>query len=162
MKKTVEYRHQVLSPKQLLESWQGHRNLTRRVIEAFPEHAFFEFSIGGMRPFAEMVKELLAIAEPGLREIVTGKTEVFDEHRDFGSTKARFLQFWDEATEKINGLWEKMEAVDFQKEFTSFGQFPGTVQSALFYFIENEIHHRGQGYVYLRSLGIAPPLFYER
>jgi uncharacterized damage-inducible protein DinB len=26
----------------------------------------------------------------------------------------------------------------------------------------NEIHHRGQGYVYLRTLGIEPPPFYER
>ena len=28
--------------------------------------------------------------------------------------------------------------------------------------IDNEIHHRGQGYVYLRALGIEPPPFYER
>ncbi|MEM8509962.1 MAG: DinB family protein [Bacteroidota bacterium] len=162
MEKTAENRQQVLSSDQLLESWQGHRSLTRRVIEAFPEDAFFELSIGGMRPFAGMVKELLAIAEPGLREMATGKTETFDEYRDFGNTKAKLLQHWDEATEKINALWEKIEGVDFQKEILSFGQFPGTVQSSLFYFIENEIHHRGQGYVYLRSLGIVPPLFYER
>jgi uncharacterized damage-inducible protein DinB len=30
------------------------------------------------------------------------------------------------------------------------------------YAIDNEIHHRGQGYVYLRALGIEPPPFYER
>ena len=28
--------------------------------------------------------------------------------------------------------------------------------------VDNEIHHRGQGYVYLRALGIAPPAFYDR
>ncbi|MEJ6979249.1 DinB family protein [Pedobacter sp. P351] len=28
--------------------------------------------------------------------------------------------------------------------------------------IDNEIHHRGQAYVYLRSLGITPPFFWER
>ncbi|MGZ5248500.1 MAG: DinB family protein [Flavitalea sp.] len=32
----------------------------------------------------------------------------------------------------------------------------------MFYFIDNEIHHRGQGYVYLRSLGIEPPFFWDR
>lgn len=32
----------------------------------------------------------------------------------------------------------------------------------ILYAIDNEIHHRGQGYVYLRSLGIEPPPFYER
>ena len=36
---------QVISKEDLLNHWQGHRNLTRRVIEAFPEKDFFEFSI---------------------------------------------------------------------------------------------------------------------
>jgi len=153
---------QVISPEQWLDHWQGHRNLTRRMIEAFPEKDFFEFSIGGMRPFADLIKELLAIAEPGLREIVTGKKEPLEEERDFGHTKSIFLELWDESTEKINALWKQMDTIDFQKEILSFGEFPGTVQSSLFYFLDNEIHHRGQGYVYLRALGIEPPLFYER
>ncbi|MEJ7681733.1 MAG: DinB family protein [Segetibacter sp.] len=34
--------------------------------------------------------------------------------------------------------------------------------SSIFYFIDNEIHHRAQGYVFLRSLGIEPPHFWER
>ncbi len=154
--------NEVITPEQLLEYWQSHRRLTRKVIEAFPEKDFFEFSIGGMRPFSEITKELLAIAEPGLREIVTGKLEKFDEHRDYGNKKAMLLKSWDESTVKIDELWQKIESVDFQKEIMSFGQFPGTVQSSIFYFIENEIHHRGQGYVYLRALGVEPPLFYER
>jgi uncharacterized damage-inducible protein DinB len=32
----------------------------------------------------------------------------------------------------------------------------------ILYWIDNEIHHRGQAYVYLRSLGIEPPHFWER
>ena len=35
----------------LLNHWLGHRNLTRRVIEKFPEKELFEFSVEGMRPF---------------------------------------------------------------------------------------------------------------
>lgn len=157
-----ETAQQVISPAQLLESWQGHRRLTRKVIEAFPEKEFFEFSIGGMRSFSDMVMELIGIAEPGLREIVTGKTAELKEEMDHKNQKAKLLELWDESTEKINVLWEKMDGIDYQKNIMSFGQFPGTVQSALFYFIENEIHHRGQGYVYLRSLGVEPPLFYDR
>jgi uncharacterized damage-inducible protein DinB len=45
---------------------------------------------------------------------------------------------------------------------TAFGQYPGKVHELLFYVIDNEIHHRGEGYVYLRALGIEPPPFYER
>jgi len=38
----------------------------------------------------------------------------------------------------------------------------GPVYASLLYWIDNEIHHRGQGYVYLRSLGIEPPPFWDR
>ena len=162
MENTLQKTAQVITPDQLLEHWQGHRRLTRRTIEAFPEEQLFNHSIGGMRPFAEMVMELLGIAEPGLREIATGEAAQLQEHFDHGNSKSKLLEVWDNATEKINALWAKMKDTDFQKEIVSFGQYPGTVQSSLFYFIDNELHHRGQGYVYLRSLGIEPPMFYDR
>ncbi|MEX6688230.1 DinB family protein [Danxiaibacter flavus] len=41
-------------------------------------------------------------------------------------------------------------------------QYEGPAYSSLLYFIDNEIHHRAQGYVYLRSLGIQPPFFWDR
>ncbi len=44
----------VISAGTLLAHWQGHRRLTRRVIEAFPEDKLFSFSVGGMRPFSAM------------------------------------------------------------------------------------------------------------
>jgi uncharacterized damage-inducible protein DinB len=50
----------------------------------------------------------------------------------------------------------------FSETMTAFGMYPGKVYDLLLYGIDNEIHHRGQGYVYLRSLGIAPPAFFER
>ncbi|NLG08337.1 MAG: damage-inducible protein DinB, partial [Deinococcales bacterium] len=37
-----------------------------------------------------------------------------------------------------------------------------TVLSLVQYAIDNEIHHRAQGYVYLRALGVEPPPFWER
>lgn len=132
------------------------------MIEVFPEDKFFSYSIGGMRPFAEMIMELLGIAEPGLREIVTGETAELKEHVDYGNSKAKLLEVWDSSTEKINELWGNIPVERFQEKIKTFGQYEGTVLSSLFYFIDNEIHHRGQGYVYLRSLGIEPPFFWER
>ncbi len=41
----------VLTPAVLLEHWKGHRRLTRRVIETFPEDKLFSFSVASMRPF---------------------------------------------------------------------------------------------------------------
>ncbi len=152
----------VISQEDLLKHWQGHRALTRRVIDAFPEQDLFNHSIGGMRTFAKMVMELLAIGAPGLREIATGETQALNEHFEDIKTKAQLLEHWDKATESIDTYWNQIGADRFQEEVMTFGQYKGTVCSSIFYFIDNEIHHRGEGYVYLRSLGIAPPFFWER
>jgi len=152
---------EVISSGSLLEIWQGNRRLTRSVIEAFPEKELFEFSIGGMRPFSELAKELLAIAVPGLTEIAGGDTGSLSEDLQVHS-KAELLQLWDEATEGINGLWSRISPERFGETIRLFGQYENTVTDSILYFIENEIHHRGQGYVYLRALGIQPPFFWER
>jgi uncharacterized damage-inducible protein DinB len=150
----------VITPEELLNHWQGHRRLTRRLIEAFPEEELFRFSIGGMRPFGAMVLEMLSMAQPMAQGIVTEEWATSFE-RD-PKPKAEILRLWDESTEKINTLWSQIPAERFQETTTAFGQYPGQVYYLLLYVIDNEIHHRGQGYVYLRSLGIEPPPFYER
>lgn len=153
---------QVISQDELLNHWQGHRNLTRRVIEAFPEKEFFEFSIGGMRPFAQLTAELLAIGAPGIKGIVTQQVEPYQEDGAKATTKAEVLARWDEATTVINDYWSQLKVEDFSKTFNLFGEYEFPVIQNILYFIDNEVHHRGQGYVYLRALGIEPPLFWER
>lgn len=152
---------QILNKEQLLMHWQGHRVLTRRVIEAFPEKELFEFSIGGMRPFSEMVKELISIAVPGLDGIVQQKEEPYNHDLSL-STKAELLKAWDEATPKINELFSLISEESFNTSFNLFGMFNHPIINNILYFVDNEIHHRAQGYVYLRALGIQPPFFWER
>lgn len=155
-----------ISSAQLLEHWQGHRRLTRRLIEAFPEDKFFTFSVGGMRPFAALVMEMAQMAAPGMNGIVTRKwaygDDLFDPANPMPASKGDFLDLWDEITEKINLSWQQIPSGRFQERDTAFGQYEGPIYSTLLYFIDNEIHHRGQGYVYLRALGIDPPPFWER
>lgn len=152
----------IITPEELVNHWQGHRALTRRVLEAFPEKELFEFSIGGMRPFAVLTKELLAIAVPGLKEIVTGENSPFDEDAGHLKTKADLLKAWDEATIQINEYWPQISLVKFRETNNLFGQYNFPVIDNILYFIDNEVHHRGQAYVYLRALGIQPPFFWER
>ncbi|MFD2036728.1 DinB family protein [Belliella marina] len=151
-----------VSPEQFLAHWQGHRALTRRVIEAFPEDKLFSYSIGGMRPFAVMVKELIAIAVPGAKGLATDIWEEFDENVDLGNSKAEILYHWDQATEDINYWWSQIPMERFQEDLVAFGLYKNRGYCTLLYFIDNEIHHRGQAYAYLRSLGIEPPSFWER
>lgn len=154
---------QVISPLELLKHWQGHRALTRHVIVAFPEKDFFEFSIGGMRPFSKLTSELLSIAVPALKGIVNRAEKPYsEEETETLTTKAQYLQKWDEATEEINQYFKQIPIEDFEKTFNLFGQYEFPIIENIFYFIDNEIHHRGQGYVYLRALGIEPPFFWTR
>lgn len=149
-----------ISPADLLTHWQELRRLTRRVIVAFPDDQLFTFSIGGMRPFGKLVGELLAIATPMTRGIVTGEWDEYAEVE--AEAKEELLAKWDAATEEINTWFAKIPAERFPETITAFGQFTGPVWSQIFYAIDNENHHRGQGYVYLRALGIEPPAFWDR
>ncbi len=160
--KTSQTKTSIITSAELLEHWQGHRKLTRKLIEIFPEKEFFEFSVGGMRTTSELISELLSIAVPGLRQIATGNTEEQMHHIDFKGDKNRALELWDEATNGINNYWAQISEERFSEEIVTFGQYPGTVLSSILYFIDNEIHHRGQAFVYLRALGIEPPFFWER
>ncbi|TYP96654.1 putative damage-inducible protein DinB [Sphingobacterium allocomposti] len=151
----------ILTKEELLQHWLGHRTLTKRTLEKFPEKELFEFSIGGMRPFSELVMELLSIAEPGLRGIVQKDEKPYDH--DLGlNSKAALLARWDEDTPKIISLYNQIPEEDFHKEHNLFGEYKFPIYSNLLYFIDNEIHHRAQGYVYLRALGIEPPFFWDR
>lgn len=152
----------ILTKENLLNHWQGHRALTRRVIEAFPEKELFEFTLGGMRPFSAMVHELLAIAVPGLQDIVSKTLTEFKEHTDLYKSKSELLAQWDKDTIMINSLYAQIPEIDFPLEFNLFGQYNNPLIYSIFYFIDNEIHHRGQAYVYLRVLNIDPPFFWER
>jgi hypothetical protein len=132
------------------------------VIEAFPEDKLFNFSVGGIRPFSEMVKEFLKMTEPIAHGVATGEWTSFQGDLDSARTKAELLRLWDEATEKLNAIWPTIPARRFAEVDKAFGQWDNSGINTIFYGIDNEIHHRGQGFVYLRALGIEPPAFWER
>ena len=149
-----------ITPDALLTHWQGHRRLTKRVIDVFPEDKLFAFSVGGMRPFGVLTLEMLAMAVPMVQGAVTGQWDS-PRSRD-PKPKAEILRLWDESTERLNALWPQIPAARFQETLTAFGQYPGVLHDLILYVIDNEVHHRGQGYVYLRALGIEPPAFFDR
>ena len=157
----------VITPAALLDHWQGHRRLTRRVIEAFPEKEFFQFSVGGMRPFSALAMEMIEMAGPGVQGVATGEWKTYEElnpqaEKAAPQTREEVLRRWDEVTEEIDTYWPQIPPHRFQEVEAAFGLYEGPIYWTLLYFIDNEIHHRGQGYVYLRALGVEPPPFWER
>ena len=151
----------VITAEQLLNHWQGHRALTRRIIDAFPEQELFKFSIGGMRPFSELALEMINMAAPSLKGLATGEW-AFAKDENKPATKAELLARWDETTKDIQRLWPTVPAHRFQETDKAFGQWEMTGYGLVLYLVDNEIHHRGQGYVYLRALGVSPTAFWER
>ncbi|MES1242261.1 MAG: DinB family protein [Acidobacteriota bacterium] len=149
-----------ITPDALLAHWQGHRRLTRRAIDAFPEDKLFTFSVGGMRPFGELAMEIITMGVPMVRGAVSGEWS-YTSDRD-ARPKQEVLRLWDESTEQLETLWKQIPPERFQETMTAFGQYTDALHNLILYVIDNEIHHRGQGYVYLRALDIAPPPFYER
>ena len=149
-----------ISTDALLQHWQGHRRLTRRVIEAFPEDQLFSFSIGGMRTFGDLANELLAMSGPMAHGMATLEWGGYSPPQ--ATSKQDILKLWDESTEKIDEMWPQIPPGRFQETLTSFGMYTGPGHWQILYVVDNEIHHRAQGYVYLRALGMTPPAFYER
>jgi len=149
-----------LTPSQLLDHWQGHRRLTRRFIIAFPEKELFEFSVGGMRPFAQLATEMFKMALPTL-EGVSSDTWNY-EKSPMPKTREELLEHWDRTTDELDRKFPLVPPERFQASMKAFGQWESTGYGLLLYAIDNEIHHRAQGSVYLRALGIEPPSFPDR
>jgi uncharacterized damage-inducible protein DinB len=154
----------VVTAEGLLKQWQGHRRLTRRTIEAFPEEALFKFSLAGMRPFADMAFEFIRMAVPIVDGVSSGKWEDLGANHDRQkpTTKEEILRLWDAQTAELNEKFPQIPPHRFEEVDKAFGMWEAPGIATIQYAIDNEIHHRGQGYVYLRALGIEPPPFWER
>jgi uncharacterized damage-inducible protein DinB len=144
----------------LLKHWQEHRRLTRKVIEAFPDDKLFQFSVGGMRTFGELACEFLGMTIPVVDGVATGRWGEFKFAKP--TTKADLLSMWDEQTVQLNEKFPAITEARFHEVEKAFGQWEMPGLTMVEYAIETEIHPRGQGYVYLRALGIEPPMFYDR
>ena len=150
----------VITPAQFLAHWQAHRRLSRRMIAAFPDDQLFTFSVGGMRSFGALANEMLGMVIPTVKGVITDKWDAYAEST--ATSKEQVLAQWDESTKQLEELYPQIPAARFQETMTAFGQWTMAGYDLLLYVVDNEIHHRGQGYVYLRALGIEPPPFYDR
>ncbi len=150
-----------LTPNELLEHWQGHRRLTRRVIEAFPEEYLFSYKVEGMRPFGKLMVEILEVEANFLHGILSGDWEWQPKYKSI-SSKEELLTALEQLAPQTRQAWTRLTPERLEAVETDAGGAEKSNRDRLLYMIDNEIHHRAQGYVYLRLLGIEPPAFYER
>jgi hypothetical protein len=145
----------------ILSHWQNHRKLTREVIKAFPEDKLFKYSLSGMRSFAILVKEMICVSDSGIQYLFQD-IPVSEPARysgmTFANTKKELLNLWDDVTYKIDVLWPLIPQQRFHKVTAIPESCVKTASEIILSWIDNEIHHRAHGYLYLRSLKIELPL----
>jgi uncharacterized damage-inducible protein DinB len=161
MNDTVVRTEAVLTPADLLAHWQGHRRLTRRIIEQFPGEQLFGFTVGNMRPFGLIGWELVGVTAYMLDGLTTDSWASPNWDATPPHDKAALLRAWDELTSRLDAELPTVPATRYHEDKPlSWGTMPA--HAAVMYAVDNEIHHRGQGYVYLRALGTEPVPFWER
>lgn len=152
-----------VTPEALLGYWEGHQRLTRRTLEAYPEDKLFTFQPAPpMRPFGELVLEIIGMIGPTMQGLKTGRWETYGDSGEARPNKAQLLGKWDDAAKVLHDEFPQIPEDRFHEVDTAFGQWTMPGWEMALYLIDNEVHHRSQGYVYLRLLGIEPPPFYER
>ena len=119
-----------------------------------------------MRPFAQLAFEMISMARAGIRGVALREWEHTNAMMHHSGkppeTRTALLEVWDATTAEIDRYWPQIPPQRFEEVDNAFGTYEGVIYGLLWYWIDNEIHHRGQGYVYLRALGIEPPPFYDR
>ncbi|WP_229683179.1 DinB family protein [Virgibacillus oceani] len=153
-----------MSKEKFMEILEGNRRLTIRTIEAFPEDKLFDYSpVEPLRPYAAMMKEILNVERAFMSGIARDDWEFKDSFSEV-STKAELLTACEKMSGETRDMWSAIteERLAEMMEDPFFGAGQQSHIERLQYALENEIHHRGQGYIYLRMLGIEPPAFYIR
>jgi uncharacterized damage-inducible protein DinB len=157
----METEMELLTLEQFYNHWQGHRRLTMRTIEAFPEDKLFSYTVESMRSFGKLMIEVLMVETHFLHGILSGDW-AWKPNLIRASSKTDLITAFKQVSIQTQQAWprltlERLEAVEIDA-----GNAEKSNRDRLLYMLDNEIHHRAQGYVYLRLLGIEPPAFYER
>lgn len=152
----------LIHPPDYMQHWQGHRRLTRRVIEAFPEEELFTYSAAPpMRPFASLVDEIQLVTRVTLTGLLRDDWGRPAPRTPAPARATELLAEWDELTVQLDEEFGLIDPQRFaQTHVLPWGKMTGWFITLAT--LDNEIHHRGQGYVYLRALGLQPPDYLQR
>jgi uncharacterized damage-inducible protein DinB len=151
---------ELLTLEQFHNHWQGHRHLTLRTLEAFPEDKLFSYKVEPMRTFGEIVNEMIGVETYTLDGIVSGTWEW--KRGEVVTSKDALLTSFAQRENVAKELWSQLTSKRIQAVEKDAMELTWSNRDRLLYMLDNEIHHRAQGYVYLRLLGIEPPAFWER
>ena len=140
----------------VLKYWENVRKLTLKVFDLFPHDKFGYRPVDTVRSVAEQFDHILICELYSRIGMLTGVWDMapFSGERDISRETLREKLY--KENKKTLGLLRMLPEGQFIKIYnTPFGTISG--ETIVYETIDEEIHHRGNLYTYLRLLGIAPP-----
>lgn len=145
--------------------WERNRRLTVRAAQAFPPDRLLSFSPGQpLRPFGAMIEEIARMELAYMRGLAEERWAYDQEDPAPPTDAAGAIALLEGSRAYSRRVWPELAPVTLFTARQDPFFFGASLRPYdwLVYCLENEIHHRGQGYVYLRALGVEPPHFWER
>ena len=141
-----------------VKEWERAKAYTKEYLDAMPDSAFSLKPTKEMRSFAD---QMLHIADGnyGFGSSATGEKSPVAMGLEKGTDKSKATVTKETLASYdfiINGL-KKMSAAQLQEPVKVFDRFELTRELAMAKAFEHQTHHRGQGTVYLRMVGVTPP-----
>ena len=130
------------------------------MIEAFPDDQLFSFTPAPpIRSFGQLCWEIHGQSEEVVVGLVEGRWSSPTWEALPSTRKADLLQAWDALSARIETEIPGVPPARYEQQSSFHRENEPALEIALGE-IANEIHHRGQGMVYLRLLSIQPPDFW--
>jgi uncharacterized damage-inducible protein DinB len=140
----------------IVKYWKNVRKLTLRLFDTFPEDSLSYRPVETVKTVAEQFDHILIVELYTRIGIITGEWSLapFSGERDISRANLRNKLYNEHR--KTLGMLRLLPEGRFMRTYeTPFGELTGEV--AVMEAIDEEIHHRGNLYTYLRMLGIEPP-----
>ena len=150
---------------ELMTQWEGNRRLTLRTAAAFPAGQLLTFTPAQpLRPFGAMCDEIARMQLAYMRGLAEDRWVYDADDPARPKDAAGVAALLENVQDYTRRAWPEIseQTLLTVREDPFFFGATKRPYDWLVYCLENEIHHRGQGYIYLRHLGIEPPAFWER
>ncbi len=147
---------QAITKASLFKYWENVRKLTLRLLDLFPEDMFDFRPAETIRSVAGQFDHILVVELYTRIGLVTGEWNLapFSSERDL-SRKTLRDKLYNEHKKTIGMLRLLPEGYYLKMYETPFGSLTG--EAVIYTAIDEEIHHRGNLYTYLRMVGVEPP-----
>ena len=140
----------------LIKYWNNVRKLTLRLLDMFPEEQFEFRPVDGVRNVAELFDHILEVELYIRKGFLHGDWTRMPYFGPISSEKSVLRQHLVREHERTSEMLRELPEGRFIKIYeTPFGKISG--EGLIYVAIDEEIHHRGNLYTYLRILGIEPP-----